>query len=124
MAQQPTSPVDAFMKSAVRAATDGWNQITGTPQAKPAAGVVHSPLAIDVGSLHAFNAAEWSKPFSTGSPNKKPDEDASDFNEFSFWRNAVPLPSEDTKPSDSYNDVNYWKPPQPTLEQLETRGFR
>ena len=72
--------------------------------------------------------AEWTRPYSTGSPQKKPTEPDEDeeFSDFNFWKAPMPsvaiLDSKDTPPpAPEFADYSYWKAPMPTLEQLDAR---
>ena len=71
---------------------------------------------------------EYARPFTTGSPTKKsaPDADQAEFSDFSYWRPAMaPLDrgvvaalASEAAEAQQYNEANFWKAPQPTLEQL------
>ena len=86
----------------------------------------------DVGSPTLRDVqTEWERPWSTGTPKKKPIEadNAAEFSDFNYWR-TTPLPPPALVPdvqeeaAKEYNEMAFWRPVQPTLAELEARSSR
>ena len=97
-----------------------------TPNKKSTVGSPNGLSAEWVGDVQT----EYARPFTTGSPSKKSaaEADQAEFSDFSYWRTnpaMAPLDSgvvaalaSDAAEAVQYNEANFWKAPQPTLEQL------
>jgi len=93
------------------------NQVeVASPTINVVNGLASPTIAWDVDS-------EWTKPFSTGSPVKKPMmEEAEAFSDFNFWRSPTSSADPASEVNPEFDAYMFWKPPQPTLDDLEGRS--
>jgi len=126
MPEQPASPLEGAIKgfwSSTKgvwsSATEAWAAATDATQGvNLTSSKKERVLHIEIPKRDV--EAEFSRPFSTGSPLKmmKDVEDSAEFSDFAFWSVRPPPLTEDPG-EDTYNDLNFWKPVQPTLAELE-----